>query len=100
MKTSIISQDLQTFITGLADQRNAALAQLKPGNSMLTLTVRKSGIKLICIYKKHDKATITIQSSKQTLDHLFRGKNLVLSGSFSEQEDMTFNLVDVEIKNG
>lgn len=89
----------KAIVDQLVEQRFNALNQLRSGKSMVKITVRDSGITMLCVYKRHDRGTITIESSKAELDHLFRGQNLVLAGGDWSPEEKTFNLRDVKIEN-
>ncbi len=101
MNTSqTVMASAKAVVDQLVERRFAALNQLRSGQSMLNITVRDSGIKLLCVYKRHDRMTITIESSKAELDYLFRGQNLVLASGDYSAEEKTFNLRDIKIENG
>ena len=84
----------------IVNRRIAWLQSLRPGKSVVRITVRKTGTILYGIYKSHSDSTITIESTRSTIDHLFRGGILVLSQMDLRSEDMTFNFLDIQMENG
>ncbi len=91
-----VDPGVRAFVEKRVKERAVALAQLIPGKSMLNINFREGGNKLLCVYRSHDKTSITVEASKEILDWLFRGKYLVLSGDFQTTEEMTFNFLDIK----
>ena len=99
MAKQLLDSGFKNAIDGFVARRTAWLDQLTSGQ-VLHITVRKSGKSLYCIYKRHNQSSITIESTKETLDWLFRDKNLVLFGGSQTPEEMSFKLMDIKITEG
>lgn len=95
MKTLNVDAGFADLISGLVSQRNEFLGQLEPGKSVIGITFTNSK-KLTCVYKTHDDKSITVGSTKETIDHLLHSKDLNISGPFTCQ-DFTFPLTHVSV---
>ena len=96
-----ISGDAKAVIDQIVkERRDNSLNHCVAGQTVLSIKLR-DGKRLYCVYKAHDRTSITVISSKQTLDWLFRGQNLTLFGGGElTDEEVTFNFADVEIGHG
>ena len=92
-----ISPEFKAIVGQFAQRRQDYLSSLKPGQSMVKLTYR--GKQLLCVYMRHTDETVTVQTSKEIIDHLFNNGTLCLSGPFTEM-NVKFKLSEVQIANG
>jgi len=102
MTNQSVCPGLRSCIDAVIEKRSAWLGRLIAGQSMLNITVHNTGKKILCVYKRHDKASITIESTKEILDWILRDEPFVVfSGNHQyTPKEATFNLVDVEIAMG
>lgn len=92
-----VSQGFKTVIDQLVQRRQDYLASLKTGQSIVKITYR--GKQLTCVYVRHTQDTVTVQTSKEIIDHLFNNGTLCLSGPFTDM-NVKFKLNEVQIANG
>lgn len=92
-----VSSGFKAVVDTLVKQRQDYLAGLKPESSMLNITYR--GKKLLCVYMRHTATTITVKTTKETVDHLWNNGTLCLSGPFTDV-NIKFPLNEVQIANG
>jgi len=85
------------LVGNLVQRRQDYLASLKSGSSMVTLTHK--GKKLLCVYLRHTAETITVRTTKETIDHLFNNGTLCLSGPLTDL-DVKFPLNETQVANG
>ena len=88
------------MIATIVERRQTWLRSLTPEQSVVKVTIRKTGGIIYGVYKCHSESTVTVQSSVGLIDHVIRGKTLVLSSTDLRSEDITFNFLDIQIENG
>ena len=78
----------------VAKQREAWLRARIPGHSVIHIVVLSSGKNFHCIYKRHDKETITVEVPRlaENCAVLIRNRQEVVS------QEETFKFVDIEIR--
>jgi hypothetical protein len=95
-----IDSGILATVIQIVNRRTAWLRSLKQGQSVVKITVRKTGTVLYGIYKSHSDSTITVEAARSVLDHLFRGGTLTLSQMDLRSEDITFEFLDIQMENG
>lgn len=93
----VITPGFEAIVGELVQRRQNYLASLKTGQSMVKITYH--GKQLTCVYMRHTQDTVTVQTSKEIIDHLFNNGTLCLSGSFTDM-NVKFKLNEVQIANG
>ncbi len=94
-----IDPGIAKMIASITTKRSEWLRSLKSGQSVVKITIRKNGGTIYGIYKCHSDSTITVRSSVGLIDHVMRGKTLVLSSMDLRSEDITFNFLDIQMTN-
>lgn len=92
-----VSPEFKALIGQFVQRRQNCLSGLKSGSSMLKITYQ--GKQLTCVYLRHTKDTVTVQATKEIVDHLFNNGTLRLSGPFTDMP-VNFKLNEVRIANG
>lgn len=91
-----VSPEFKTLVGDLVKRRQDYLAGLKSG-SIIKITYQSK--ELLCVYMRHTIETITVQTSKEIVDHLWNNGTLCLSGPFTVL-DVKFKLNEVQIADG
>ena len=95
-----IDKGIEKMVATIVERRQTWLQSLTPNQSVVKITIRKNGGIIYGVYKCHSDSTITVRSSVGQIDHVIRGKTLVLSSMDLRSEDITFNFLDIQIENG
>ena len=92
-----VSPEFKAIVGQFVQRRQDYLAGLKSGSSMVKITYQ--GKQLTCVYMRHTMETVSVQTTKEIIDHLFNNGTLCLSGPFTEVI-VKFKLNEVQIANG
>ena len=92
-----VSPEFAKTVGMLVQRRQDYLAGLKSGSSMVKITYQ--GKQLTCVYMRHTMETVSVQTTKEIIDHLFNNGTFCLSGPFTEVI-VKFKLNEVQIANG
>jgi len=92
-----VSPEFAKTVGMFVQRRQDYLASLKSGSSVVKITYK--GKQLTCVYMRHTVETVSVQTTKEVIDHLFNNGTLCLSGPFTEVI-VKFKLNEVQITNG
>ena len=92
-----VSSGFKVIVDTLVQQRQDYLAGLQSESSMVKITYKDKT--LLCVYMRHTQTTVTVKTSKETVDHLWNNGPLCLSGPYTDL-NVKFKLSEVHITKG